>query len=144
MRSKTCTDHIRTAGLFVHGEPCPAPRNVPFWLAGTRFSIVRVSRRLECSKGGLAMKSLTCAAVVGLAVFSNYAFAQAPMGHGSANMSEPDSACSLWAWTCCAEHFHSVARLKRRRKDRLSCVSPRAVRPAGRYRGRLETKTYPA
>ena len=36
--------------FFVHGEPCPAPRNVPFWLAGTRFSIVRVSRRLECSR----------------------------------------------------------------------------------------------
>jgi hypothetical protein len=41
-------------------------------------------------KGGLAMKSLTCAAVLGLAVFSNYAFAQAPMGHGSANMSDDD------------------------------------------------------
>jgi hypothetical protein len=36
------------------------------------------------------MKSLTCAAVLGLAVFSNYAFAQAPMGHGSANMSDDD------------------------------------------------------
>jgi hypothetical protein len=41
-------------------------------------------------KGGLAMKSLTCAAVLGLAVFSNYASAQAPMGHGSANMSDDD------------------------------------------------------
>ena len=41
-------------------------------------------------KGGLAMKSLTCAAVLGLAVFSNDALAQAPMGHGSANMSDDD------------------------------------------------------
>src|ERR1700730_12448816 len=70
--------------------------------------------------------------------------AHSPIGSRVGCSFPPDSACSLWAWTCCAEHFHSVARLKRRRKDRLSCVSPRAVRPARRYRVRLETATYPA
>ncbi|HXO91043.1 MAG TPA: hypothetical protein VN849_09690 [Stellaceae bacterium] len=36
------------------------------------------------------MKSLTCAAVLTLAVCSSYAFAQAPMGHPGANMSDEE------------------------------------------------------
>src|SRR3984893_5451367 len=41
-------------------------------------------------KGEFAMKLLTCAAVLTLAVCSSYAFAQAPMGHPGANMSDEE------------------------------------------------------
>ena len=36
------------------------------------------------------MKLLTCAAILGLAVCSSYAFAQAPMGHSAGNMSDEE------------------------------------------------------
>src|SRR5260370_16560162 len=52
--------------------------------------LARRHRWGQNGQGGFAMKLLTCAAVLTSAVCSSYAFAQAPMSHAGANMSDEE------------------------------------------------------
>jgi hypothetical protein len=102
----------------------------------------RVYRRLprggsRCRIGNGSDPSLVTAIAPGTAYVEQFSPLPPSPWSTPPRSSPPDSACSLWAWTCCAEHFHSVPRERRH----PLCVRGLEGEVCERPRNRLDSRS---